>query len=187
MVFFWSHHNDEFPEPKRLKTPGSMSGNLWLTLLSVKCTIVKADFINENKESVAAIFEAVKQNPDFLKSFVGFVHNAGGYRHPPGERPSIEFAQDNFTNNWPFVSCRIWWHSVDHHGPTIIVHGYWEMSKSDKSSTKIGMWIHFFYLSKDLLNYGRPPKLLNAPQLQYHHQVEICTQYFFGDIKIETK
>jgi len=65
---------------------------------SVKCAIVKADFIDANKESVAAIFDVIKQNSEFQKSFVGFVHNAGGYRHPPGERPSIEFAQ--LYQNW---------------------------------------------------------------------------------------
>ena len=61
---------------------------------SVKCAIVQADFINKNKESVEAIFETIKQNSEFQKSFVGFVHNAGGYRHPPQARPSIEFAQE---------------------------------------------------------------------------------------------
>lgn len=61
---------------------------------SVKCAVVQADFINKNKESVAAIFDTIKQNTDFQKSFVGFIHNAGGYRHPPQARPSIEFAQE---------------------------------------------------------------------------------------------
>ena len=114
---------------------------LW-TLFSVKCAIVKADFIDANKESVAAIFDVIKQNSEFQKSFVGFVHNAGGYRHPPGERPSIEFAQACFQ----FVD---FWLDI-------------MLIEIGKSFTKIGMWIHFFYLLKSLSSYGKLLKLLNA-------------------------
>lgn len=63
---------------------------------SVKCVIIQADFINKNKESVDLIFNAIKEKSEFQKSFVGFVHNAGGYRHSPEARPSIEMAQDRY-------------------------------------------------------------------------------------------
>jgi len=63
---------------------------------NVSCHYLQANFITENKKSVNEIYNFISGN--CASHFKGFVHNAGGYRHDPKARPTIENAQ--LYSNW---------------------------------------------------------------------------------------